>query len=401
MSSDLIYRPMTDADRSRVIQLVNQAFGTKPEQAERGLAIAGIEKFRVVHRRGEPSCGCLLLADLGQYFGGRAVSMEGVAGVAVAPEARGGGVGIAMMRQSLLEQHARGVALSTLYPATQILYRRAGYEIAGYSNQLRLDASSIGAVREDRALPMRPVCDDDWPRIEAAYRGAMHAQNGAVERRTYIWPRIREWRGDPAEGWVLDIDGRIEAYVFLLMRPDAHDRLGRKEVFCTDVQGFTRRGAKRVLAFLADYSSMVTDIVFHGGPAHPLAMLLPEQRWLASGSGEFWMLRIVDVVRALSERGYAAGLSATLGIRIEDDLIPANSGEFLLEVEGGRGRVSRGPVRDAPTLAAHVRDFASVYSGFQSASVMAMLGAVSGPPEALDAADALFAGSAPVMYERF
>ncbi len=406
MTAGLTYRPMTEADSPRVCTLIGQAFGTTAEQCQRWLAFAGRERFRVVQRAGDEASACLLIADIGQHFGGRAVSMEGVAGVAVAPEERGRGVGAHMMREMLLDMHRRGVALSTLYPATQVLYRRVGYEQAGFSNVVRLNAATIGAAREDRTLPIRPVKDEDWPRIEAAYSEAYVDMNGSLERRTYIWDRVRNWRGDKTDSFVIDApgeNGTIEGMVALLMQPDPSDETGRKKVFCTALHAFTARGAKRLLAFLGDYSSMGTDIVFYCGPTNPLLFLLPEQRWHRQAVGEVWMTRIVDVEKALGQRGYPQGMTGRIAFDVSDDLIEANNGVYTLEVANARGRVTRGPApRGAtPTITIHVRDLVPIYSGLHSPIIMARLGKAGGSAEALALAGAMFAAGTPGMEEHF
>lgn len=403
MSAGLTYRPMTDADSPRVCQLVGQAFGISMEHGERWLDAAGREKFRVVARGAEPASGCLLIADIGQHFGGRAVSMEGVAGVAVAPEERGRGVGAFMMREMLLDMHRRGVALSTLYPATQVLYRRVGYEQAGFCNVVRLNASTIGPERGDRALAIRATRDDDWPRIEAAYRAAYTEMNGTLERRTYIWDRVRVWRGEKSDSWVIEEGGTIEGVVALLMRPDVRDESGRKEVFLLALHAFTARAATRLLAFLADYSSMGTDIVFHCGPTNPLLLLLPEQRWNRQALGEVWMTRIVDVERALAQRGYPLGFSGRIALDVSDDLIEANNGVYTLEVSNGQPRVSRAAALRGsnPTISIHVRDLVPIYSGLHPPAIMARLGKCTGSPEALSLAGSMFATGTPAMEEHF
>ena len=58
----------------------------------------------------------------GQFFGGRSVRAGGVAGVAVAPEARGRGHAQRVMRASIADQRVRGEANSILDPATTSLY---------------------------------------------------------------------------------------------------------------------------------------------------------------------------------------------------------------------------------------------------------------------------------------
>ncbi len=93
--------------------------------------------------------------DMLQYWHGRPVMMAGVGGVKVAPEARGRGVGRAMMTGLLAEMARQGYVLSTLYPATAQIYRSLGWELAGGNYRAEVPGRSLGALLPaDQALPL-------------------------------------------------------------------------------------------------------------------------------------------------------------------------------------------------------------------------------------------------------
>ncbi len=81
-----------------------------------------------------------------QWWHGRSLPMAGVASVTVAPEARGRGVGGALMSTLVRQIAARGYPLSVLYPATAAVYRGAGYEIAGGQYQVSIPARSLRSL---------------------------------------------------------------------------------------------------------------------------------------------------------------------------------------------------------------------------------------------------------------
>src|SRR6188472_2646688 len=116
------YGPMKKTELAQLAELLGNSFAFPAEEATPWLRGAGLEHVRVV-RDGRIVLACLLLVPMGQYFGGRSVPMFGVAGVGVSISARGRGVGRFVMTQAMRELGARGVALSTLYPSTQTLYR--------------------------------------------------------------------------------------------------------------------------------------------------------------------------------------------------------------------------------------------------------------------------------------
>src|SRR5262245_8366746 len=115
---DSVYGMMDASDLPAVTRLIVHAFAGTPAGTQAWLKFAGQEHVRVVREDGnrEPRA-CLLRVPMGQYFGGRPVSMLGIAGVAVAPEARGRGLAKRMMQEAVIEAARDGFALSALYPS--------------------------------------------------------------------------------------------------------------------------------------------------------------------------------------------------------------------------------------------------------------------------------------------
>jgi len=78
-----------------------------------------------------------------QWWRGRSVPMAGVAGVKVAPEERGRGVGRALMMSLIPDMGRRGYPVSALYPATVPLYRSLGWEFAGGNYETAVPVSAL------------------------------------------------------------------------------------------------------------------------------------------------------------------------------------------------------------------------------------------------------------------
>lgn len=103
--------------------ILAHSFAGKPDDMLQWLAQLDEREVRV-WRDGRHVTAGIVAYRIGQYFGGRAVPMAGVAGVVVTPHARASGAGSKAMTALLRELHAQGVALSTLYPATQLFGKR-------------------------------------------------------------------------------------------------------------------------------------------------------------------------------------------------------------------------------------------------------------------------------------
>lgn len=386
MHDDAYGLPNGEGEIAQVGELIAEAFGFPPSFSASWFAYAGLENLRRI-RDGQSVGGGLLLIPMGQFWGGRAVKLCGFAGVATKPEARGRGLGTRMMAAALGELRHAGWPLAGLYPATQALYRRVGFEQAGVRVEHRGPITALPVF--SRELAMRAFVPGDLPAVQRVYTRAARHRNGWLDRGPYIWHRVQHPRQLQAHGYVVAPQGGgIEGYVFLqrVQKPN-----GRIDVNVVDMAAATPRALERLVTFLRDHESLAEDVVFFGGGNDGRLSLLREQR-LVSHTVEAWMIRVLHVERALVDRGYPRGLSATLHLEIHDELFPENSGRFVLEVSGGEGRVRRG---GDGALRCDVRQLAALYSGFRSATTLNELGLIDATEEACEVADALFLGEPP------
>jgi predicted acetyltransferase len=379
--------------------IAGQAFDLSAEDARGWLERAGTDQVRVL-RAGDAVLAGLLCIPMGQWFGGRAVPMTGVAGVAVPPEHRGRGAARRLMAGCLEELADKEIALSALYPATTTLYRRGGYEVAGGRYAIEIPAASLRGLPPAPDTRLRPLGPQDEPAVAALASEEAAVGAGQLERGPYIWRRIREPRTGNSRGYVVEADGRVEGYAYLAQR--GVDRHGRHDydVVVPDLAARSRRAALALLALLAEHAGVGREVVLHVAPAHPLLLLLPERHERVRLLDP-WMLRVVHVPAALAARGYPAGVQGTLVLAVDAAVRPATAARHRLAVAAGRGAVSPARAGDGPTLRLHVRGLASLYSGHMSPDALAVAGLVQGPPEARALAAALFAGPAPAMSDMF
>ncbi|HEY9599261.1 MAG TPA: sterol carrier protein domain-containing protein, partial [Cyanophyceae cyanobacterium] len=159
----------------------------------------------------------------------------------------------------------------------------------------------------------------------------------------------------------------------------------------------TVAAARRLLTFLADHRSLVNKVLWYGSPLNPLLLLLPEQSDRIKQLAR-WMLRIIDVPKALEQRGYPVELEAELHLNVRDNLLLENNGRFILTASGGRGEVTPGGTGE---LQLDVRGLAPLYTGLFTPHQLALTGQLEANNAALSVATQLFAGSEPWMSDRF
>ena len=147
---------------------------------------------------GERPVGATTVIPMQQWFGGRALSTAGVAGVAVWPTARGAGIASSLMRESLDRARAAGTVLSTLYPANVPLYRNLGYEYAGTFTTYRAPLAAFPAIPSGTAR-VTDLGEDPEPVIRS-FRRLAAQENGLCEGLgDEWWPNrvLNGWRREP------------------------------------------------------------------------------------------------------------------------------------------------------------------------------------------------------------
>jgi predicted acetyltransferase len=323
------------------------------------------------------------------------VSASGIAAVAVAPHARGAGVGAAIVRDALEESVRRGLALSSLYPATYPVYRAGGYESAGTRTIYRL---STAALRVDRGpATMRPLEEADRPIARRLHERRARLGSGQLDRSDFFWQRVWWDDEDPVQGYLVEgPSGEPEGHLFVSKEKGGSPRRPFV-VWVSDLVALTEAAARCILHFFAMHASVFDAVLVAAGSPDPLLMLPREEPWEIHKL-QRWMLRLVDVRAALAARGYSPAVETEVHFDVRDDVLPANAGRFVLEVSGGAGRVrkgGRGRVRlDAATLP-------PLYTGYLSAEELAAYGRIEGAPSDLAQASATFAGPAPWMVDGF
>ena len=387
-NTNLDYGPMRDDEQDLLGALIGQALFFPAEDSRGWIGQLGPRNFRVVRRGGRPIAG-LGLIPMGHWFGGASVRAAGVTAVGVAPEHRGGGVGLFMIQRALEEIHAAGTPLSSLYPATDAFYRRAGFERASTRTIYEIAPAAIGI--RDYALDVVPAGLEHEPEIRRLYADRARVSAGQIDRHEFTWLMLHHHEKRSPYRYLARRGGRAEGYV-------AFAQSGRDDpIVVADICARTPETGRRLWTLLADHRTMVEKIRWSGAPNDGLLFLLPEQKHRVHWTLDL-MLRIVDVAGALAARGYPPAVSAALHLDVRDQLLPWNDGRFVLEVADGRGSVRPG---GNGRLLLNARGLAPLYSGYMTPHELRMADLLDGPDADLALAAAVFAGPRPWTPDMF
>ncbi|WP_343073560.1 GNAT family N-acetyltransferase [Pyxidicoccus fallax] len=383
--------PRDEQELAAAADIMMQSYAMTPADATAWAKRAGPAPLRLL-REGGQVVGTLVAIPMGQWYGGRDVPIIGVGGVGVSPVHRGQGTATRLMQSVLREARESGAPLSALYPATQPLYRRVGYEHAGARYEIRVKVPMIDV--QERTLVLRAIEERDAEAITACYQRMARARHGWLARGSYVWERVRAPRAGMALGYLVEGSSGVEGYVYLVRKQTTG---WNQELIASDLVATTPAAARRLLSFLGDHRSLAAEAVWFGGADDPLLLLLREQSYSVK-LDMHWMIRVLDVAKALEARGWPQGLSGALHLEVEDDLFPENRGRFVLEVSDGVGRVKRG---GDGRMRMHVRGLSSLYTGFHSAEALRATGALEADDASVRTAVGLFSGPQPTLRDMF
>ncbi|MDQ2102353.1 GNAT family N-acetyltransferase [Azospirillum isscasi] len=399
------FGPLLPEEWEDAAALVRQGFGIPREYFDRSVELFGPDVMRGLRAGPETDragqvVACAAVWPMDQWFGGRPVPSCGVAAVAVDPAERGRGCGSALMRGVLEEARAGGAALSVLYPATLPLYTRLGFGRGGVSFDWSAPPASLAAGPPPGDGRVRRTDAADASHLAALRRSLLVSGNGLVERNEGLWSFALCPDGVPSDVYTLDGPAGPEGYI--AVAPPAKRRLA-----VADLCLLSPRAVRLAQGFLGGYRAQVDRVSWRGGPDDPLILLAPDSGPRADARDE-WLLRILDVRRALEARGYPPGIVGELTLDVSDSLIPGNSGCFRLRLSGGKAAVYPLPKgvggsekAAGAVLSLSAAALATLYSGHKGPGVLRQVGLLRGGEDAMALAALIFSGPAPWMPDRF
>ena len=386
------YEPArTEEERASLRAVLGRSFAVDPELWSGWMDRVGHETLRVVRRRGRIEAG-LGFYPAGQYWGGRSVSFAGVAGVGVAPEARGDGLARWLMQRALTEQRAEGFALSGLYASTTTLYRSVGYEQAGTSVEWSVPVSDL--PKRHSALECALVGESERPALQQLYDSLASRTNGHLARSAGLWARLWTHRDLPVHVYRFGPVGAPQGYA-ALTQPSDQPLLFH--VALRDCVLTTQAASDRFVSLVRDMRSLAGELRWLGPPGDAIVSLLPEDTASVRDRNR-WMLRVIDPKAALEGRGYAAAIQGVASFELRAAAMPMNEGRYRFEVRGGEAKVNS--AASAP-LIIDARALAALYSGSAHPRALMQSGLASGAVGELETLAALLAGAEPWLPDFF
>lgn len=387
----------SDAERERFIDVADESFasfGGSRDNVARYAQTYAAENIFVGRRAGEV-VAALGVIDFEQWFHGRKLRSAGIAAVGVPTVERGSGAATRLMRGSLKLLRERGYVVSTLYPSTYGLYRKAGYEPAGEDIEYQF------ALRELRRFEshhrVRPGTRADWRAMDAVHQQRFRYGTGGMTRSDWEWHRWLALRQPAPRYYVFEGDKPRDGLAGFIVIVPTLNHPAESHIFVRDWAATTPKAIESVLAFVAGHATIFDLVKVRGAPVDPLLHVVRREH-VSVSMRLFWMTRILDLRAALLGRGYSPATSAELHLDVRDDLFDDNAGRWVLNIDGGAPAVRRG---GRGRLRLDINAMAALFTGFRTAEELVLTNQAEGSPDMLALATGCFAGPRPWMNEQF
>ncbi len=401
-------RPPVEAEREAIAELHGLAFNApaRPDRVFLDDWLCMYDGARLV--------ATARAIDFDQWFGGARVPCVGIAGVAVQPEDRGRGAARLLVGELLRQQREEGRFVSALYPSTAALYRRLGYEFAGFRPQFRVAVTDLpptgpatGAAKTrgpgpDRRGDTRVMNEGEIGEVMKCYSRFAAAHSGPVEvADPAYWVEhtlAHDGEGTHQRTVVVDGEDGLDGYAsyFLDQRDDLTYPLVCKHLVANGASALSS-----LLGYFRRFENAAQDLVWVGpASAGPVGLAVQANGLTLFSGWSRWMARVLDIPRALEARGYPT-VEGEATISIDDPLFPHNAGPWLVRASAGGVSVHPADERSRPSKAVPIGLFSALYTGVATPSDLVLLGALERRDARLGFLSALFAGPVPWMFDAF
>ncbi|MEU8156140.1 GNAT family N-acetyltransferase [Micromonospora sp. NPDC048986] len=375
MPATVHVRELTADDLDAAWELGRFAFGSDPQRpAHHSATVPGLTRYGAFDDSGRLVGKAVDLCH-DQWWSGRVVSAADVAGVAVAPEARGRGVARAMLTALLCGARERGAAVSALYPTVAAPYRACGWEAAGVLRTVNVATAALPRHRPSPDLAVRAGTPADLPAVADLYERVTRHRNGMLTRRGELFDFFAADGGLPGDGLTLvEADGELVGYA-TWQRGRGY---GADSVLTVDeALAVTADAARELVGVLGSWASVAPTLRLCPLDGDAVSRHLPLES-AREHERDLWMHRPVDVARAVSARGWPAHARGAVDFHLSDTLADWNCGTWRLAVADGAAELT--PVGGEADLRLDVRGFALLYAGAAQARSVAQAGLLHHSP---------------------
>lgn len=344
-----------------------------------------LEEDVLVAEDGEKIVASLSMIPYDIWLGGVKMPMLGIAGVANGLESRRCGYASRLCIESIKRGRERGYTVSILYPFRFDFYRKLGWGAVGELIEYRIHTNSIptyGARKNVRRFQTA-----DLEQLMSCYQSFVENNNCLAERPIKIWEgKLKSVKDRALMLFVYETEGKIEGYVlfeFAVKEGTFIQEVIIRELIYTDstsyqgLWGFISSLSDQIL--IARYWAQVEE-GFHYILKDPRDVNTPTLAGLVSKTGSYgfsYMLRVLDIEKALRARTNYNNVTGTATLFINDEQVAENTGFFQITLLDGKLELRKVDSLKKACIEMSIDVFSQLYSGALSLEKASFLGLIT------------------------
>ncbi|MET1075291.1 MAG: GNAT family N-acetyltransferase [Umezawaea sp.] len=359
----LTIRTLADDDYPAFGRVLEGAFLSDPDDSDHELERPLFDLDRV-HGMfdGTEMVGAAAVIGREMAVPGGPVPVAAITSVGVKPGHRRRGVLTGLMRAQLHGLHdGGGEAVAVLWASEATIYGRFGYGPAARFTDLRLPTGAafhpgvdVGADRV-REVP----AEEAMPFVRALYDRVAPTRTGYLSRTDAEWA-YHLADGEKHRGGLTRYRYALHpnGYAVYRVRHARSDRGAAHELNVREITAADDVAFAVLYRYLLDVD-LAAELRYFTGSGDPVLHLLADQRLARRATRDSLWVRLVDLDRALVQRGYASDVDVVLDVA--DDLCPWNAGRWRFTATSGEATARR--VVDEPDVALDIAALGAAFLG--------------------------------------
>jgi predicted acetyltransferase len=298
--------------------------------------------------------------------------------------------------------------VSALYTPHPDLYRRYGWIYAAANVRYSWNPKQMAPWdKRPPAGRVERITEEELDDLVSVYEQHTAGRTGYLQRSETWWKEAVFRRLYDPERKPNDVaiwrDERDGPAGYVVYRVASRERVVDEDVATLALWEFvalTGDASIGLLRYLLSHD-LTGEIAWWGPVDSPLALAFENSHFLNRRLDDSFMLRIVDVEKAIAARPPAAGApEGFFTIAVADPAAPWNQGTWLIECSGGRLSARR--TEDAAHIETDAASLAAIYSGHLRVKDAAAAGlALVSDPRAAELADRVLASDYPPFGSDF
>ena len=368
------FRPANDNEMAQVQRLGNYVFASPPGDDNPSSPL--LAQWTQCAFTGEKLAACSGIYPFIVRLNGNTTPMQGVTLVGTEPEFRRRGLVRQLITDLLHRGHEQEQSGSILLASRGAIYQRFGYGLASIDARYEFDPKEAGLLNNEPAAGKleRMNKDDALPLASAVHKKFCQSRNMMAIRSAPVWDRyFADVAKDKAYCVVhFDENDIADGYCIYTTK---WDQTGNGHEMQWNDFAWTNIGAYRAIWTYLTSHDLVTKVTWDSAPEDdPAPGLLLEPRCVNRRTIDRLWYRIIDISATLSARAYDCEDRVVVQI-INDDICEWNNGSHELATNHGDVSITR--TDKSPDITADINAYASLVSGFASATWLHELGRIS------------------------